>query len=93
MSQSFTIFGFGLGIWIPTLSVPGIGAMILSDLDLRESLMSFSRFSIAEILIPWEGLILICTMEGPISNPSTETGIQNSNNFFSSDFAFSTMKF
>jgi hypothetical protein len=59
MSQSFTIFGFGLGICIPTKSVPGIGAIILSDLDFNESFISSARFSIAAIFIPSAGLILI----------------------------------
>ena len=87
------MLGFGLGICIPTLSVPGIGATILSDFDFKESLISFAKFSIEEILIHSDGLILICTTEGPISNPSTDTGIPNSINLFCKDFAFSTIKF
>jgi hypothetical protein len=59
ISPNLTIFGFGLGIWIPTKSVQGIGAIILNDLDFNESLISLARFSIAAILIPSAGLILI----------------------------------
>jgi hypothetical protein len=59
ISPSLTIFGFGLGIWIPTKSVHGIGAIILNDLDFNESLISLARFSIAAILIHSAGLILI----------------------------------
>lgn len=64
--------------------------MILSDFDLRESLISLVRPSIAEILIPSSSLTLICTIEGPISNPSIEIGAQNSANFACKALAFST---
>jgi hypothetical protein len=70
-----------------------MGAIIRKDLDLSDSLMSFVKFSIEEILIHSDGLILICTIEGPMSNPSTDTGIPNSINLFCRDFAFSTIKF
>jgi hypothetical protein len=58
-SPSLTIFGLGLGIWIPTRSVHGIGAIILNDLAFNESFISLASVSIAVILIPSEGLILI----------------------------------
>ena len=67
--------------------------MILSDLDLRESLISFASPSIAEILIPSSGLILICTIEGPISKPSIAIGTPNSPSLVCKAFAFSTRKF
>lgn len=84
-----TITGFGFGNWIPTQSVPGIGAMILTDLDLRESEISLVNHSIIASLIPSSGLILICTMEGPISNHSIMIGTLNSNNLFCNALAFS----
>jgi len=58
-SPSFTIVGFGFGSWIQILSVPGIGATILSDFDFNESAISLASHSIVEILIHSSGLILI----------------------------------
>gem|GEM_PF-2054314 len=88
-SQSLTIIGFGLGNWIPTQSVPGIGATILSDLDFNDNAISLVNHSIVEILIHESGLILICTMDGPISNPSMVIGTLNSNNLSCRALAFS----
>ena len=51
--------GFGFGNWIQILSVPGIGATILSDFDLSERAISFANHSIVDILIHSSGLILI----------------------------------
>jgi hypothetical protein len=51
--------GFGFGIWIHTQSVPGIGAIILSDLHLSDIAISFVSHSIVVIFIPDSGLILI----------------------------------
>ena len=93
ISPSLTIEAFGLGIWIPIISVPGIGAIILSDFDFNESLISLLSPSIAEILIPSSGLILIWTIDGQISNPSIAIGTQNSESFVCKAFAFSTKKF
>jgi hypothetical protein len=42
----------GFGISIPTKSVPGIGAIILSDFALVAEVISFFSASIWEILIP-----------------------------------------
>lgn len=67
-----------------------MGATILSDLDFRESLISFANPSMAAILIPSSGFILICTTAGPISKPSIEIGTQNSQSFVCKDLAFST---
>jgi hypothetical protein len=58
-SPNLTIFGFGLGIWIPTKSVHGIGAIILNDLDFNDSFISLAKLSIAAILIHSAGLIFI----------------------------------
>jgi hypothetical protein len=92
ISHNFTIVGFGFGSWIPTQSVPGIGATILSDLHLSDNAISFVSHSIVAILIPDSGLILICTIDGPISNPSMMIGTLNSNNLFCNDLAFSIKK-
>ena len=89
ISPRHTITGLGFGNWIPTQSVPGIGATILNDLDFKESAISFVRLSIVDILIPSSGLILICTMEGPISNHSIMIGTLNSINLFCNALAFS----
>jgi hypothetical protein len=85
-----TIFGSGFGIWIPTVSVPGIGATILNDLDFKDNLISFVNDSILEIATHASGLILICTTDGHKSNHSIVTGTLNSNNLSWSDLAFST---
>ena len=63
---------------------------MLNDLDFKASLISFCKFSIAEILIHSSGLILICTIDGQISNPSIVIGTQNSANLICKSFAFST---
>ena len=84
-----TISGFGFGNWIPTQSVPGMGATILTDFDLSDNEISLDNPSIIDNLIPSSGLILICTMEGPISNHSIMIGTLNSINLFCSAFAFS----
>jgi len=59
ISATFTIDGFGFGIWIPTQSVHGIGAIILRDFDFKDIAISFVNDSIVVILIPDSGLILI----------------------------------
>ena len=84
-----TISGLGFGNWIPTQSVPGIGATIRTDLDLSDNEISLDNHSIVESLIPSSGLILICTIEGPISNPSIIMGTLNSINLFCKALAFS----
>jgi len=89
ISAKCTISGLGFGNWIPIQSVPGIGAIILTDLDLRESEISFVKLSMVESLIPSSGFTLICTMEGPISNHSIIIGTLNSINLFCNAFAFS----
>jgi hypothetical protein len=53
-----TIFGSGFGIWIQTVSVPGIGATILNDFDFKDNLISFANDSIFEIATQASGLIL-----------------------------------
>jgi len=89
ISAKCTISGLGFGNWIPTQSVPGIGATIRTDFDLSDNEISLDNPSIVESLIPSSGLILICTMEGPISNHSIMIGTLNSINLFCSAFAFS----
>jgi len=88
-SPSLTMDGFGFGNWIPTDHVPGIGAITLSDLVLSERDRSFASFSIVETLIPASGLILIWTMDGPISNHSICTGTLNSISLFCNALALS----
>lgn len=89
ISARCTISGLGFGSWIPTQSVPGIGATIRTDLDLSDNEISFDNHSIVASLIPSSGFILICTMEGPISNHSIMIGTLNSINLFCNAFAFS----
>lgn len=89
ISPRRTVTGFGLGNWIPTQSVPGIGATILTDFDFNDNEISLERLSIVDNLIPSSGFILICTMEGPISNHSIMIGTLNSINLFCNAFAFS----
>ena len=89
ISPSLTITGLGFGSWIPTQSVPGIGATIRTDLDLSDNEISLDRLSIVDNLIPSSGLILIWTIEGPISNHSIMIGTLNSISLFCNAFAFS----
>ncbi len=89
ISQSLTMVGFGFGIWIPTASVPGIGAIILIDFTLSDDAISFFNPAIVDILIHASGLILICTIDGHISNPSILIGTLNSISLSWSAFAFS----
>ena len=78
ISLIITICGLGLGISIPTLSVPGMGARILRDLLLRASEISFLYPSILVILTPAAGLILICRTVGQMLHPSISTSRSNS---------------
>ena len=89
ISPRCTISGLGFGNWIPTQSVHGIGATIRTDLDLSDKEISLDNHSIIDNLIPSSGLILICTMEGPISNHSIMIGTSNSINLFCNALAFS----
>jgi len=82
----------GLGTCIHTESVHGIGATILKNLDFKDSLISLYNHSIVEILIHSSGLILICTIDGHISNHSIVIGTLNSINFSCNAFAFSIKK-
>ena len=52
-----TIFGFLLGTSIPTVPLPGIGAIILIPSAERLSAMSFSSAFIRDILTPLSGTI------------------------------------
>ena len=92
-SPSLTIVGFGFGICIHTASVPGIGAMILIDFTLSDEAISFLSHSIVDILIPASGLILICTIDGQISNHSILIGTLNSISLSCKAFAFSIRNF
>ena len=92
ISPRRTMTGFGLGNWIPTQSVPGIGATILTDFDLSDKEISLERLSMVDNFIPSSGLILICTMEGPISNHSIMIGTLNSISLFCNALAFSIRK-
>jgi len=67
--------------------------MILIDFTLRDDAISFFNHSIVEILIPASGLILICTIDGHISNPSILIGTLNSINLSCSALAFSIKNF
>ncbi len=91
-SPSLTMLGLGFGICIQTVSVPGIGAMILSDLVLSDEDISSLSDSIDDSLIPASGLILSWTMDGPISNPSICIATPNSINLLCKAFAFSIKK-
>jgi hypothetical protein len=93
MSPSLTIVGLGFGICIHTASVPGIGAMILMDFTLRDDAISFFNHSIVDIFIPASGLILICTIDGPISNHSILIGTLNSISLSWRALAFSIRNF
>jgi len=89
ISHILTMVGFGFGSWIPTVSVPGIGAIILRDFDFNDNLISFANHSILDIAIPASGLILICTIDGHKSNHSILIATLNSNSLFCRDLAFS----
>jgi hypothetical protein len=86
-SHNLTISGLGFGICIPIQSVPGTGETIRRAFALSDSAISFFRFSIAETLIPASGLILICTIDGQISNQSIDTGTLNSRSLSCNHFA------
>jgi hypothetical protein len=85
--------GCGLGNCIHTESVPGIGAIILRDLDFNDNLISFVSASIFDIVIPASGFILICTIDGHKSNHSILIATLNSISLSCSDFAFSMRNF
>lgn len=88
-SPSLTMLGLGFGICIHTVSVPGIGAIILSDLVLSDEDISSLSDSIEESLIPASGLILNCTIDGQISNPSICIATPNSISLLCNALAFS----
>src|SRR5690606_11037558 len=61
-----TTVAFLLGTSIPTVPLPGMGAMILMPNAASESAMSSSRFLILEILIPASGTISYKVTVGPM---------------------------
>jgi hypothetical protein len=78
-----------LGTCIHIESVHGIGATILKNLDFKDNFISLYNHSIVEILIHSSGLILICTIDGHISNHSIVIATLNSISFSCNAFAFS----
>ncbi|MEI8253853.1 MAG: hypothetical protein WCG25_09210 [bacterium] len=88
-SHNLTIIGLGLGTCIHMESVHGIGATIVKNLTFKDNLISLYNHSILEIFIHSSSFILICTIDGHISNHSIVIGTLNSISFSCSAFAFS----
>src|SRR5690606_2700352 len=61
-----TTVAFLLGTSIPTVPLPGMGAMILMPKAARERAISSSRFLILEIRIPASGTISYRVTVGPM---------------------------
>ena len=73
-----TIVGFWLGTSIPTVPLPGNGAIILTPMALILRAISFSKFFIFEILTPVSGTISYRVMVGPTVARLTITSIRKS---------------